>query len=44
MGDPEFSSYLSALGIKVYNLTGVGLEPGQIHVGMHVTCLKLLGV
>ena len=35
MGDPEFfmfSSYLSVLGIKVYNLTGVGLESGQRYV------------
>ena len=32
MGDPKFSSYLSVLGIKVYNLTGVGLESGQRYV------------
>ena len=35
MGDPNFSmfsSYLSVLGIKVYNLTGVGLESGQRYI------------
>jgi len=35
IGDPKFSmfsSYLSVLGIKVYNLAGVGLESGQRYV------------
>ena len=32
MGDPKLSSYLSVLGIKVYNLTGMGLESGQRYV------------
>jgi len=43
MGDPESSSYLSALGIKVYNLTGVGLNLGK-GTYMYVRCLNFLGV
>ena len=34
-GDPKLpmiSSYLSVLGIKVYDLTGGGLESGQMYI------------